>query len=212
MTRASPHSPIGKVPMRQRKTKRSRSDTPCSCSSKKRPVPASKYAFLRGGPSKLSMAPLTRGGRPPRLSRCLPLSGWRSRWGSTALTRHWAQGESRPPGSAQISQPGFRLSRYPDPMSSSAPEPQQRVAVRRSPRLGAFIAVFGIVGFGVTLVVTGLYEVDPSIGFATLFAYFSLYGITGSIAVGIVLWLILDFRSKRRVREITMERDSHPES
>jgi len=69
-----------------------------------------------------------------------------------------------------------------------------------------------MVGFGVTLVLTGLYEVDPSIGFATLFAYFSLYGITGSIAVGIVLWLILDFRSKRRVREITMERDSHPES
>jgi hypothetical protein len=40
-----------------------------------------------------------------------------------------------------------------------------------------------------------------------LFAYFSLYGITGSIAVGIVLWLILDLRSKRKVTEAVMARE-----
>jgi len=49
--------------------------------------------------------------------------------------------------------------------------------------------------------------VDPSLGFATLFAYFSLYGITGSIALGIVLWLILDIRSKKKATEAIMESD-----
>ncbi len=84
---------------------------------------------------------------------------------------------------------------------------QQRVSIRRSPRLSAFVVVFGLVGFFGTLILTGLYDADPSIGFATLFAYFSLYGITGSIAVGIVLWLVLDMRSKRTTTQAVMARE-----
>lgn len=93
-------------------------------------------------------------------------------------------------------------------MPSTTPDPSQRVSIRRSPRLSAFVVVFGLIGFVGTLILTSLYDVDPSLGFATLFAYFSLYGITGSIAVGIMLWLILDVRSKRKATEAVMARDT----
>jgi len=92
-------------------------------------------------------------------------------------------------------------------MATPDPAPEQRVTLRRSPRLSAFVVVFGFLGFVGTLILTGLYEADPSVGFGALFAYFSLYGITGSIAVGIVLWLILDLRSKRKVTEAVMARE-----
>jgi hypothetical protein len=58
------------------------------------------------------------------------------------------------------------------------------------------------------LILTGLYPADPSVGFTTLFAYFALYGIAGTVGVGIVLWLLVDMRSRRRVREVTMQRDA----
>ena len=86
------------------------------------------------------------------------------------------------------------------------------MTIRRSPRLAAFVVVFGVLGFVGTLVVTGLFQADPSIGFVALFAYFSLYGISGSIAVGIVLWLIMDMRSKRRLTEAVMAREPDSKS
>ena len=86
------------------------------------------------------------------------------------------------------------------------------MTIRRSPRLAAFVVVFGVLGFVGTLVVTGLFQADPSIGFVALFAYFSLYGISGSIAVGIVLWLIMDMRSKRRLTEAVMAREPDAKS
>ncbi|MCF8548377.1 MAG: hypothetical protein K9G03_00170 [Pontimonas sp.] len=92
-------------------------------------------------------------------------------------------------------------------MATEKPRREQTVTIRRSPRLAAFVVVFGVLGFVGTLVVTGLFQADPSIGFVALFAYFSLYGISGSIAVGIVLWLIMDMRSKRRLTEAVMARE-----
>jgi hypothetical protein len=93
-------------------------------------------------------------------------------------------------------------------MSTDKPASEQRVVIRRSPRLSAFVVVSGMVGFFGTLIVTGLFDADPALGFGTVFAYFSLYGITGSVAVGIVVWLILDLRSKRTVTETTMARET----
>jgi hypothetical protein len=94
-------------------------------------------------------------------------------------------------------------------MATKKPQAEQAVTIRRSPRLSAFVVVFGLIGFLGTLILTGLYEADPSIGFGTLFAYFSLYGITGSIAVGIVVWLILDLRSRRQeVRTVMARQDA----
>ena len=97
-------------------------------------------------------------------------------------------------------------------MATEKPRREQTVTIRRSPRLAAFVVVFGVLGFVGTLVVTGLFQADPSIGFVALFAYFSLYGISGSIAVGIVLWLIMDMRSKRRLTEAVMAREPDAKS
>ena len=82
----------------------------------------------------------------------------------------------------------------------------QTVTLRRSPRLSAFVVVSAVLGFFITLFLTGLYPSDPSVGFATLFAYFALYGITGTVGLGIVLWLIIDVRSRTRARQVLVER------
>ena len=82
----------------------------------------------------------------------------------------------------------------------------QKVTLRRSPRLSAFVIVSAVLGFFITLFLTGLYPSDPSVGFAPLFAYFALYGITGTVGLGIVLWLIIDVRSRTRARQVLVER------
>jgi len=92
-------------------------------------------------------------------------------------------------------------------MPTSKKKPTASAHLRRSPKLSAFVAVSAVVGFLGTALVTGLYPADPSLGFATLFAYFSLYGITGTVALGIILWLIIDIRSRRHVVEVTLERE-----
>lgn len=91
-------------------------------------------------------------------------------------------------------------------MSDQGPE-QRDAQVRRSPRLIAFVVVFGALGVFGTAVVTGLYPADPSVGFIALFGYFALYGVTLSMTVGILLWLILDYRSRSRMRVVRMERE-----
>lgn len=91
-------------------------------------------------------------------------------------------------------------------MSDQTPR-HQDAQVRRSPRLLSFAVVFGAVGVFGTAVVTSLYPADPSVGFLALFAYFALYGISLSLTLGVILWLILDVRSRRRARVVRMERD-----
>ena len=86
--------------------------------------------------------------------------------------------------------------------------PQHREAqVRMSPRLMSFVVVFGALGIFGTAVVTSLYPADPSVGFLALFGYFALYGITASVTLGVLVWLLLDLRSRRRVRVVRMERE-----
>jgi hypothetical protein len=72
----------------------------------------------------------------------------------------------------------------------------------------AFILVSGLLGFFATAIVTGLYPADPSIGFIALFAYFALFGVSGSIALGVMVWLVIDMRSKKRMTVVAMERQS----
>jgi hypothetical protein len=91
-------------------------------------------------------------------------------------------------------------------MSKKQEDATHNVALRRSPRLRAFVLIFGVIGFFGTLIVTGLYPADPSVGFIALFAYFALYGVTASIFVGVLLWLVLDIRSRKRARIVQMEK------
>ena len=64
-------------------------------------------------------------------------------------------------------------------------------------------------GFFGTLIVTGLFPSDPSIGFVALFAYFALYGVTGAVALGLIVWLVLDLISRKRARELDMGRETN---
>ena len=91
-------------------------------------------------------------------------------------------------------------------MATPPRDNSQKVTLRRSPRLSAFVVVSAVLGFFITLFLTGLYPSDPSVGFATLFAYFALYGITGTVGLGIVLWLIIDVRSRTRAQQVLVER------
>lgn len=88
---------------------------------------------------------------------------------------------------------------------------RQSVTLRRSPKLSAFVLVFAVIGFFATLAVTSVYDADPSVGFLALFAYFSLYGITGTVALGVLIWLALDLRSRRIAVTTTMAREDHRE-
>lgn len=92
-------------------------------------------------------------------------------------------------------------------MATKKSSPTQTATLRRSPKLGAFVASSAVAGFFVTLLLTSLFPADPTLGFGALFAYFALYGVTGSIALGVVWWLILDLRSKRRAVSVHMEKE-----
>jgi hypothetical protein len=88
----------------------------------------------------------------------------------------------------------------------SKPEGEQMV-VRRAPRLIPFVFLGGALGFIGSLIATSLFPVDPSVGFAALAGYFSLFGVTGGIGAGLVVWLVLDRRSKRSAREVLVGRE-----
>jgi hypothetical protein len=93
-------------------------------------------------------------------------------------------------------------------MAKRSTPDKHEVQLRRSPKLMAFVLVFGLLGFFATAIVTGLYPSDPSIGFIALFAYFALFGVSGSIALGVMVWLVIDMRSKKRMTVVAMERQS----
>ncbi len=93
-------------------------------------------------------------------------------------------------------------------MAKDSPPDKHAVQLRRSPKLTAFVLVFGLLGFFATAIVTGLYPSDPAIGFIALFAYFALFGVSGSIALGVIVWLVIDVRSRKRATVVQMERQS----
>jgi nitric oxide reductase large subunit len=65
-----------------------------------------------------------------------------------------------------------------------------------------------ILGFLLTLAITSFFEPDPAVGFVALFAYFALFGVSGTVAIGLVLWLIVDWRSKKRLSRATLEKEA----
>jgi hypothetical protein len=86
------------------------------------------------------------------------------------------------------------------------------VTIRRAPKIPAFLLVGGVVGLIVTLILTSLFPADPSVGFGALFAYFSLFGVTGGVLLGAVLAIILDRVSARRSKTVSVEREVVPKS
>lgn len=90
------------------------------------------------------------------------------------------------------------------------PEPHgsTQVSIRRAPRLGVFIGLGAILGVVVTLFVTGLYPVDPRVGFAALFGYFAVYLVPAGVVLGAVIGLIFDAVSRRQARVVAAEHES----
>ncbi len=84
---------------------------------------------------------------------------------------------------------------------------EQPMRLRRAPKLAPFVVVGAGVGVIVTLIVTSLFPADPGVGFSTLAGYFSLYGVSAGITTGLIWWLVLDRRSKKKQREIRAARE-----
>ena len=82
----------------------------------------------------------------------------------------------------------------------------QQVGVRRAPKLGVFLLTGAALGAIGTLILTGLFPADPNVGFFASFAYFCVFGIPAGVLLGAVVGLLLDWRSRRRVRMVTAER------
>ena len=79
--------------------------------------------------------------------------------------------------------------------------------VRRAPKLAPFVLLGVAVGLIGTLLATSFFPADPSVGFAVLAGYFSLYGVTAGLVLGILVWLVLDRRSKREEKSARARRD-----
>lgn len=87
-------------------------------------------------------------------------------------------------------------------------EPQEEeMLVRRAPKLAPFVLLGIAVGLIGTLLATSFFPADPSVGFAVLAGYFSLYGVTAGLVLGILVWLVLDRRSKREEKSARARRD-----
>lgn len=83
-----------------------------------------------------------------------------------------------------------------------------RVGIRRAPRLGVFVGLGAVLGVLATLILTSLYPADPAVGFAALFGYFALFGVSAGVILGATVGIVLDWRSRRRVRTVRVERES----
>ncbi|GAA1703402.1 hypothetical protein GCM10009792_24480 [Microcella alkalica] len=116
--------------------------------------------------------------------------------------------DSTPAGDAAPQRPAAQR---PAPRQPEQPRPRpqpEQVTVRRAPKIPAFIAVGAVLGFFATLIVTGLFPSDENVGFATLVAYFSIYGITIGVLIGAILGVVLDRRSRKRARTLQAERET----
>ena len=90
------------------------------------------------------------------------------------------------------------------PSDNSDAANETEVRIRRAPKYPAFIIVGGGIGAIVTFILTASFPVDPKVGFAALFGYFALYGVTAGVLVGAVLALLFDRALLRRARPATV--------
>ncbi|TPW76923.1 hypothetical protein [Schumannella sp. 10F1B-5-1] len=99
-----------------------------------------------------------------------------------------------------------------DPRDDSSPaEPaapaEQRVRIRRAPKLSVFMGLGAIVGVLVSLILTSTQKADPSVGFAATAGYFAIYGVTLGVLVGAIVGLIADRVSRRRAHYVVVEHE-----
>ncbi|AWB90715.1 potassium transporter Trk [Salinibacterium hongtaonis] len=84
----------------------------------------------------------------------------------------------------------------------------QQLSIRRAPRIPVFLVLGGLVGFIVALILTTAFEIDPLVGFPAMLGYLSIFCIPAGIALGALVGLLLDRRSSKRARQLTVEHES----
>ena len=82
---------------------------------------------------------------------------------------------------------------------------QEEARIRRAPKYPAFMIVGGGVGAIVTFILTRAFPADPNVGFAALFGYFALYGVTAGVVLGAIAALVLDRVLLKRARPAVVE-------
>lgn len=85
---------------------------------------------------------------------------------------------------------------------------EDRVTVRRAPRITRFLILGAGLGAIATFILTALYPIDQKVGFGPLFGYFLLFGIPAGAALGGIIASVLDIISTRRSKSLTAERSS----
>lgn len=107
------------------------------------------------------------------------------------------------------------------PESSTTPAPdEQEYTLRRAPRLSAVVVVSSLAGVLLALVGTTLAHsgpaplVDPYSGaplsFGSTFGTMLVAAVTACVLVGLLVWLLLDRRSRRTQRTVTLRRTDDP--
>ncbi|GAB3399438.1 hypothetical protein GCM10027515_05790 [Schumannella luteola] len=84
---------------------------------------------------------------------------------------------------------------------------EQRVRIRRAPKLGVFMLVGAVLGGLVSLILTSTQKADPAVGFAATAGYFAIYGVVGGVLIGAIIGLVADRVSRRRAHYVVMERE-----
>ncbi len=118
-----------------------------------------------------------------------------------------------------------RLDRLPvmtsGPERSPVPAPdEQEYTLRRAPRLSAAVLVSAMVGILLALIGTTLVHASPTpvvdpysgapLGFGSTFGYMLAAAVLACVLVGLLVWLLLDRRSKRTQRTVTLRRTDDP--
>jgi Na+/proline symporter len=84
--------------------------------------------------------------------------------------------------------------------------PPERLIARRAPRARSFVLLGIVVGVVAVLAVSSLFPPDPALGAGLVSGYFLLWGVVVGLVVGLLSWLGADRVSKRRAKEVVVQR------
>lgn len=101
-----------------------------------------------------------------------------------------------------------------DPRDGAAAEPtppapasldHRTLVVRRAPKVQVFLVGGAVLGMVAALIATSVGGENEDFTFGSLFGYFLvLFGIAG-VAIGAIVWLVLDRRSRKHTYTVTAE-------
>ncbi|MET3769789.1 hypothetical protein ABIB15_002493 [Marisediminicola sp. UYEF4] len=124
--------------------------------------------------------------------------------GSTPQAGSTAPAGTDPEGAA--SDPAGRLASAGSSPSNGGVTSEGSVTMRRAPRYPRFILLGAGLGAIVAYILTAAFPIDPLVGFAALFGYFALIGVSAGAAIGGLVAIALDTVATRRAKTMGAER------